>query len=212
MRKRTLFLKGLLTIIIMNSMLVLNSCTSDEVVVEQGVQNDALVTRSTSQWHWRCSKCGFLNAGWRSSCAACLKEYSPEHGGLILDFIDVISSTVGIGNISGGSGDDRLIEIHYELFPEYAPAPWYESSIALKFYNELKTMRYYSSAAYAEGVEFGWYRTVRILYPRITPIYSLDGIYDKWLVNEGRGLRGDNGAGIKDGAKVAVQAFKAFNR
>lgn len=156
------------------------------------------------------SYCGFLNPGWRNDCAACHDPYSPEHSDLVCSMYDIISESITVSTSMGGYPEDTFVELPDNLYPDKVPESWYYSAVALKYYDELKTMNYYASEEYAEGVEFGWYRTVRSLYPKITEIYQLDVIYDKWLIGPGRSLRGQNGTGIKDGTKAAIKAFKAY--
>lgn len=91
---------------------------------------------------------------------------------------------------------------------EYAPSAWFEATSALKYYNNIKaTLFYNSDRAYAEAVDFAWYRTVRILYPDITPMYKVKSSYDKWVISENRNLKGSKGKGLIDGTKAAVDAF-----
>lgn len=216
MKMHTLFQKVLFIAMIIGSGLILNSCTNDALVVDQSNPNEAIAKTRATTWHWRCPKCGFLNSAWRDNCANCNKSYSPEHGELIMDFLQSVADKIEIlpGNAGGGiggQGDDRLIQLPGNMFPARAPEPWYESAIAIRYYNKLKNSdRYFVYEDYAEGVEFGWYRTVRSLYPKITSKLGLDMKFDKWSINAGRFLKGQNGQGIKDGAKAAVTAFIAY--
>lgn len=192
---------------------LLSSCNEDVLVVDQPTQTSNAITRA-SEFHWRCIDpiCNFsLNGGWRNFCSACGADYNPIHGNLILSFSDVIMKPVGSTNIPPTSSDGGgRIELPNKLFMTYAPPPWYENSTSLKYYNDLKTMYYYATPDYAEGVDFAWYRTVRILYPKIANVATIENLFDKFLVNEGRDLRGPNGTGIKDGSKAAVKAFAAY--
>lgn len=206
--QKSLFIAFMLLI----SAFTFNSCTKEELIENQSIQNDKQIeTRAASEFHWRCPSCGNLNAGWRESCLSCSKSYSPIHGDLVLSILDVISRNVSIsGGVVGREGNDRLIQLPQNFFPDRAPEPWYESGVALNYYDRLKTMNYYALPEYAEGVDFGWYRTVRTLYPKITDVLQAKNQYDKWLVGAGRGLKGNNGTGIKDGSKAAVDAFAAY--
>ncbi|WP_444104046.1 hypothetical protein [Bacteroides sp.] len=192
----------------------INSCSQENPVMEKfSLNNTQIQTRAESSWHWRCPKCGFLNAGWQFECTECHSAYSPLHGDLIITFYDIISDAIHYSTTIGGIGNeslDRIIELPTFIIPIPAAKPWYETSNSLTYYEALKTINYYASQEYAEGVEFGWYRTVRILYPKLTNISSLDYAYDKWSVGAGRELRGKNGTGIKDGTKAAIKAFKAY--
>lgn len=71
-------------------------------------------------------------------------------------------------------------------------------------------MTYVGNDEYAEGVEFGWYRTVRALYPKDTNPVQAGYNFDKWLVNAGRNLTDFKGRGIKAGSRAAIKAFKAY--
>jgi hypothetical protein len=71
-------------------------------------------------------------------------------------------------------------------------------------------MTYVGIPEYAEGVEFGWYRTVRTLYPGDTKVERLRVTYDKWLINTGKYLTDQRGRGIKAGSKAAIKAFEAY--
>ena len=140
-----------------------------------------------SEFHWRCPSCGLLNGGWRNYCAdpRCGKEYSVPHGNLILTYLDIIKYTVGFATDITTPPDFNQIELPGRIFPAYAPEPWYETTCALKYYNELKNSSTYRlTPSYAEGVEFAWYRTVRILYPKLHDATTVERLFDKFILND----------------------------
>lgn len=199
--------KLLLVLIITCSGLFLNSCSKDDLITDKTSQDVAPIkTRASAEFHWRC-KCGFLNGGWNNYCTSCKKEYSTPHGKLILNFGDAVKTQ--IKTITTPSYP-KQIELPNRLYLAYPPETWYDSSASVKFYNNLKTLYYHSNPEYAEGVDFAWYRTVRMLYPRITNVTTAESIFDRFLINEGRLLTGANGSGIKDGSKAAIEAFAAY--
>lgn len=197
--------------------LFLNGCSKEDLVGDQPIQKEdaSLLTRA-SGFHWQCTyqDCRFsLNGGWRNYCSACGKEYNASHGRLVLSFSDAISRTVGFDSGGGLMNDDNVgnrIELPKKLFLSYGPGSWFETSASLKYYENLKTLFYHSDSAYAEGVDFGWYRTIRVLYPKISNLTTIERLYDQFIINEGRYLTGSNGKGIKDGSKAAIDAFKAY--
>lgn len=208
MKIKLLFQKKLsITFVIGICGLLFNSCGNDCPIIDHVDDNGPIMTKTTSEFHWECT-CGFINGGWKNNCSACGKEYSPSHGRLLLSFMDAISTTVGT-TVAGGDDVNR-IELPGLIYPLYAPEPWYETATALRFYNALKTLYYSSNREYAEGVDFAWYRTTRTLYPGITKSVVIESLYDKFIVNEGRELKGAKGSGIKDGAKAAIEAFAAY--
>ena len=173
-----------------------------------------MVATRSSAFHWTCqdSKCGFdLNAGWQSHCGrpGCKEEYSESHGILILTFADYIKNTVGFDTGGGGAGFDyNRIELPNGKFPKFAPEPWYETPCAMKYYNELRnSSQYRLTPGYAEAVEYAWYRTVRILYPKYHNSTTVEREYTRFLLNEGRNLTGFKGSGILDASEAAVKAF-----
>ena len=194
--------------------LLSSNCSNDDLTVDRTVPDDVVATRS-SAFHWTCpdSKCGFdLNAGWQSHCGrpGCKEEYSDSHGILILTFADYIKNTVGFDTGGGGGAgfDYNRIELPNGKFPKFAPEPWYETPCAMKYYNELRnSSQYRLTPGYAEAVEYAWYRTVRILYPKYHNSTTVEREYTRLLLNEGRNLTGFKGSGILDASEAAVKAF-----
>ena len=138
----------------------------------------------------------------------CDQACSPEHGSLV---ISLRKAATAIKTLPGGGIDDKNINnrilLPGNLVMEFPPEAWFDYPKALSYYNALKTFQYNTSAAYAEGVEYGWYRTVRMLYPKYTDVSSAQRIFDLFLVNEGRNMRDQKGMGIKAGAKAAIEAY-----
>lgn len=195
-------------------LLILNSCSQEDCRDQLSNDNTQIKTRARTQWHWKCPSCHFLNGGWVSTCSYCGKTYSPEHGDLIYTILDCITEHVKlVTSIEGLGGDagniDRTIEIEPNVFPERVPKAWYEKEVPLKYYEELKDMTYFVEEEYADGVEFGWYRTVRVLYPGETQVERIGLEYDKWLIKAGKYLTDKRGRGIKAGTKAAIKAFKS---
>lgn len=88
------------------------------------------------------------------------------------------------------------------------PKEWYETSCALKYYNNLKNSSTYRlTPGYAEGVDFAWFRTTHVLFPKYHSVIAVERAYDRFRLNEGRNLTGFKGQGILDGSKAAVEAF-----
>ena len=190
--------------------LFFTSCGTDVKIPSQSDKENTTTKMTRSEFHWRCPSCGLLNGGWRNYCAdpRCCKEYSVPHGNLILTYLDIIKYTVGFATDITTPPDFNQIELPGRIFPAYAPEPWYETTCALKYYNELKNSSTYRlTPSYAEGVEFAWYRTVRILYPKLHDATTVERLFDKFILNEGRNLKGFNGQGIKDASKAAIEAF-----
>lgn len=190
--------------------LFLCNCSTNEQIDLTNPEN-GIVGQTRSQFHWRCPRCGMLNGGWRNYCSdpLCDGEYSVPHGVLILTILDIIKTNI---EFSTGGGDEYhnpdIIELPNRKFPSYAPEPWYETSCAMKYYNELKNSSSYRlTPDYAEGVEFAWYRTVRSLYPKYHSPSKVELEYDKFIISEGRNLKGFKGQGIQDASKAAIKAF-----
>ena len=192
--------------------LLSSNCSNDNLTVDRTVPDDDVITRG-SAFHWTCpdSKCGFdLNAGWQSHCGrpGCKEEYSDSHGILILTYADYIKHTVGFSTGGGIGYDHNRIELPDRRFPKTAPEPWYETSCALKYYNELKnSSKYRLTPGYAEAVEYAWYRTVRILYPKYHNPNTGEREDTRFRLGEGRNLTGFKGSGILDASEAAVKAF-----
>lgn len=187
-------------------------------MVTPPVQNDEVTTLATrSSFHWQCNtgNCNFaLNGGWQNYCSACNQPYNPVYDYLVTTFYDMVESMVKVDyTISGGTGKatdatvGNRIELPGRLFLEYAPT-WYETATAKKYYTDItKSFIYTSNPDYAEGVDFAWYHTVRILYPKMTNLGMAQRAYDRFIVGEGTNLKGQKGTGIKAGSKAALNAF-----
>ena len=211
MKKLLVFRKSFfVAFMVTGSGLLLSNCSNDDLTVNRTVPDDDVITRS-SAFHWRCpnTDCGFLNGGWRNNCSACRGEYSESHGSLILTFADYIKNTVGFDTGGGGVGFDyNRIELPNGKFPKSAPEPWYETSCAMKYYNELRnSSKYRLTPGYAEAVEYAWYRTVRILYPKYHNPNTVEREFTRFRFSEGRNLTGFKGSGILDASEAAVKAF-----
>lgn len=187
--------------------LLSSNCSNDDLTVDRTVP----ATRAGT-FHWKCTnpKCRFsLNGGWQNYCSQCKEEYSESHGILILTFADYIKNTVGFDTGGGGAGANfNRIELPDGRFPKTAPEPWYETSCAMKYYNELRnSSQYRLTPGYAEAVEYAWYRTVRILYPKYHNPNTVEREYTRFRLGEGRNLTGFKGSGILDASEAAVKAF-----
>lgn len=213
MKKLLSFRKGLFFSMVLVCGLFLCNCNKDESIIDKIIpdENTSITTRASS-FHWKCPNpnCQFpLNGGWQNFCSVCGEPYSEPHGVLILTLIDQIKYTVGF-NTTGPKDDNNFnrIELPNRKFPSYAPEPWYETPCAMKYYNELKNSSSYRlTPDYAEGIEFAWYRTVRSLYPKYHSPSKVELEYDKFIISEGRNLKGFKGQGIKDASKAAIKAF-----
>lgn len=187
--------------------LLSSNCSNDDLTVDRTVP----ATRAGT-FHWKCTnpKCRFsLNGGWQNYCSQCKEEYSESHGILILTFADYIKNTIGFDTGGGGAGTDfNRIELPDGRFPKTAPEPWYETPCAMKYYNELRnSSQYRLTPGYAEAVEYAWYRTVRILYPKYHNPNTVEREYTRFRLGEGRNLTGFKGSGILDASEAAVKAF-----
>lgn len=187
--------------------LLSSNCSNDDLTVDRTVP----ATRAGT-FHWKCTnpKCRFsLNGGWQNYCSQCKEEYSESHGILILTFADYIKNTVGFDTGGGGAeADFNRIELPDGRFPKTAPEPWYETPCAMKYYNELSnSSQYRLTPGYAEAVEYAWYRTVRILYPKYHNPNTVEREYTRFRLGEGRNLTGFKGSGILDASEAAVKAF-----
>lgn len=109
----------------------------------------------------------------------------------------------------GGDYNDNRIQLPHLEYTVKAPEPWYDTYKSQTFYEKEKTLFYYSDPVYAEGVDLGWYRTVRVLYPGQTNVVKMERAYDRWLLGDGRLMRDTFGQGLKAGTKAAVDAFAA---
>lgn len=219
MSNYSVFRKGLFIASVFATGLFFCGCTKDDQMAASDA--DAPILTRASTFHWQCPNenengetCGFRNGGWRNTCADCGKDYSPEHGNFLLtisDAIEVTSPREDGGGAYPSDPNPDLIQLPGNRFPAYTPPIWYETANALKYYENGKTVTYQYSKAYAEGYDFAWYRTVRMLFPRKTEKSKLQLKFDKFCVNEGRNLRDDKGRGIKAGTQAAIDAFLAHN-
>lgn len=207
--KLLLSIKGLIGCLISLSFFV-SSCSNDELIdkMDNHPCENTVKTRAMD-FHWVCKNCHFINSPWRNNCISCNRPYSSIHGKLVLSLITEIKDNVELVGTIAKVEEPKALELPTLLYPLPTAEQWYETSKALSFYNELKTMYYDSNAEYREGVDFAWYRTVRALYPKYTKTIVAERTYDRFIINEGRELKGPNGSGIKDGAKAAIEAFVA---
>lgn len=144
----------------------------------------------------------------------CGMEYNAIHGQLMISLKYMIEKTVGM-NTNGGEMNDgsiaNRVELPGKLYLAYGPSKWYETATAKRYYTDItKTLVYASNPDYAEGFEYAWYRTVRMLYPNITNHGTAQRTYDKFIVGEGRNLKGQNGSGIKAATQAAINAYGAY--
>lgn len=185
-------------------------------MVTPPVQNDEVTVPTKALGKdWQCEQCGSMNRPWRNNCLLCRKEYNPSLGRLLLSFQSIIATMVEFDNGSGIMTDDKInnrVELPGKLYMVYAPSAWYENAVAKRYYTDItKTLQYTSGSDYAEGVDVAWYRAVRMLYPGKTNPATAKKTYDRFILDEGRNLSGQKGAGIKAGAKAAVEAYDAYN-
>lgn len=110
--------------------------------------------------------------------------------------------------IEGGASGVKGIQITPVKFAAYLPEPWYETSGAMKYYNDLKKSSTYKlTPGYAEGVDFAWYRTTHILYPGLHDRTKVESTFTKFRLRESKNFDGFNGQGLLDGSEAAVKAF-----
>lgn len=188
---------------------LMSGCGKNDLIPDQTVPCDSK-TRASSEFHWRCPDpmCGFLNSYWHQKCLICGKDYSEPHGYLLTDLLKTIKTQVKIGPNFGATPD--IIELPSGDFLLSQPEEWYETSCALKYYNNLKNSSTYRlTPGYAEGVDFAWFRTTHVLFPKYHNVTNVERIYDRFRLNEGRNLTGFKGQGILDGSKAAIEAFAA---
>lgn len=211
MKTLSLFRKGMfVTLVVFCGGLLVSSCNKEDLTSDRTNQNETTETRSSSEYHWRCSNptCGMLDSSWQTKCISCGRDYSETHGILISDFIKVAKSFIKIGSYGGGRPPENKIELPDGSFLLSEPEKWYETSCALKYYDKLKNSSTYRlTPGYAEGVEYAWFRTTHVLFPKYHDINKVERLYDMFILNEGRNLTGFKGQGIKDGSKAAVEAF-----
>lgn len=214
MRKNFLFRSLILAFVIAAGGLLLYSCDKNEPVVDRTVCSDcddvSAETRSSRGFQWDCRNCSRANAVWRDLCSNCGTQYSSSYGNYVMTLWRYIVNTVR--EVGGGTIGDHNINGRVQLpngnFPAYAPDPWYEGSVAMRYYNELKNSSAYRlTPGYAEGVEYAWYHTTHILYPNLHNKVRIESDYDKFILREGANLTGSEGQGIKDAGKAAVKAF-----
>lgn len=201
--KWTLLLAGIL------SCTVLSNCSKiEESTIDNSVPIPTLLAQTrAAEFHWRCAYCGFLNRGGRSTCAACNKEYNGTHSRLILNLFDLVGNKVKT-TIEGENGGAQWIQVTPTEFAAYLPEPWYETSGAMKYYNDLKNSSTYKlTPGYAEGVDFAWYRTTHILYPGLHDRTKVESTFTKFRLRESKNFEGFNGQGLLDGSEAAVKAF-----
>lgn len=187
--------------------LFLVNCSQDSILDSETPK--APETRAVNDgWHWNCSdpECNFLNSCWQDHCVACNEEYSETHGQLMLRFADYIKFNVTF--TTGNGGNTNIVELPTGEFPAYPPEPWYETSGAISYYNNIKNSSIYRlTPGYAEAADFAWYRTVRILYPGIHNKTAVEREFNQFRLAEGRNLTGFKGQGLLDASEAAVEAF-----
>lgn len=204
---KTFFSKSILiAIITVCSGLIFANCSKDETVVKPEIDKQDIQdkTRSAPGWHWKCTKCKLLNGGWNSICVYCGTDYSGEHDGIIMSFIEYFKDGMSFKTTIDDADLPKTVKLQGK-FPVYYPTPWYETTSALRYYNDLKkSSAYLLVPGYAQDVDYAWYRTVRCLYPGKQDITQLERAYTKFLLGDGRRMS----AGLKDGTKAALDAFK----
>lgn len=111
---------------------------------------------------------------------------------------------------SGPIGNrNKPIELHTQVYPAYTPPEWYENTSCMKVYNELiNSWNSRFVEGYMNGVECGWYRTARVLYPGITNITEIERLYTRFVLEHGREFKMGEGQGILDATDAAIKAFK----
>lgn len=182
-------------------------CGKNDLILDQTIPCDSK-TRGADEYHWRCPRpgCGFLNSCWQQKCLVCGEDYSEPHGYLLTELMSIIVNKVTTGPDFGVTPDK--IELPNGDFLLSQPEEWYETSCALKYYNNLKNSSTYRlTPGYAEGVDFAWFRTTHVLFPKYHSVIAVERAYDRFRLNEGRNLTGFKGQGILDGSKAAVEAF-----
>lgn len=220
MRKLTMFRRGLfLALTVAVGGLLSSSCSKEDLNADRPIQKDLIQpeTRGTDNFHWACKdpNCRYtLNAPWQNYCIRCRKEYDAGYGNYTLSCLLSISTAVKVSKEITGGGKEHPLELQTRVYPAFPPPEWYESAIAMKYYNELiNSWNGRFLPGYLDGVKYGWYRTTRSLYPGITKSATLDTDYDKFIISGGaRDLTGNEGKGVLDATKAAIDAFILYVR
>ena len=162
---------------------------------------------------WICNECHFLNGGWRNNClsrgASCDKILSS----LTITFAKEIERELKFSPYTEEQAkkalenDPNLLELPTMLFAEHSPEPWFDTKEALEYYEAETNSISYTNPRYAEGIDLGWYKTSRILYPEYHDKTSVQRLFDRFRLTEGRNWKSDYELGIKAGASAAVEAF-----
>ena len=200
---------------LISCILFLNSCQKEELALSNN--DDAVIsvtTRALSGFHWKCPKCGFLNAGWRSTCTnlGCDTEYEASHSDMLLSIVKAMENVIKLVGAEGGPADPNRIEIKKNLFPEIAPEPWYEETTAVWYYETFRNASMDSAnRLFLEGYDFAWYRTVRVLYPYRHTAAAVNREFSIYYTRVGATFNQTvRGRCILEWTKAAVQAFDAL--
>ena len=166
-----------------------------------------------AEYNWICENCGFWNGGWRDKCANCGKTCDEILSILTVRFAQEIENELTFSPYTEEQAkeaierDPNLLELPTMLFAEHSPEPWFDSMDALRYYEEETNSILYTNQRYAEGVDIGWFKVSRILYPEYHDKNSVQILYDRFRLSEGRNWKTDFQLGIKAGVNAAVEAF-----
>ena len=175
--------------------------------------NSEVMTKSQTndrRFHWLCPECGFLNGGWTSECVVCDEEYSQDMADLVVSLWlqeETLISTITVpANWNGNEPSPGSIQLSGNEFTAIAPTAWYESQVAMSYYNQYMG-NIMLTDEYKEAFNYAWYKVTHILYPGVHMSTRVESLYDRWFLNYGRYLTGQKGQGLKDGSRAAVEAF-----
>ncbi len=198
---------------------LLNSCNKDdEFYIGQNTESDLGTTRAEAPgYHWTCPKCKFWNMGFRNYCSICNTAYDPHLSDLTTCMFRIVEHFVEFKRDIGGGGidytpdDPNLLQLPNLKYPAYPPKPWYESTAAMKYYNQMrKESAYMLTPGYAEAAEYAWFRTTRILYPGVHKKSEVEKEYNRFMRENSKNFTGFKGDGIKAGSKAAIDGFLAY--
>lgn len=188
------------------------SCSENSSIVSEQAPTDSGRAITRAAFHWSCP-CGALNGGWQNYCSGCFEPYDPEHGNMIMNFIDIIKQSVTfVSDIPGGAPtnpDKHPIQLPNKMFVLEMPDGWYDTPNVIKICNDYwyKNRLDLRPAEYQDGFALGWYRTVRTLYPQYHQKSQVKYTYDKISIKYNSLIKGVFGSGLKDGTRLAVTTF-----
>ena len=188
------------------------SCQKENVAVfpdSTKSEVSLMFSRTISGFQWTCPKCNMINGAWRSTCVnpGCDGKYSPWHSELLLS---LLTSKINLKPLETGSGyDPDRIEFPTNMYPVYSPEPWYDNAKVETYYERTRIAGIYGgNDTYLEAFDYAWYRCVRIFYPNIHTVATLNRTYSLFYSRQGKQYESTKkGKGLLEGTKCAIACF-----